>query len=354
MENCILYDWLTVSFQNVDKDTLIHLLGMDTQPWQEQENGSRLRYGHRISFDGISVHYTDDHDLKHNQGICLEMSGQGCRDFETFGKKDWWLLFEFIRLTKGKVTRLDIAYDDFHGLIPIDIMAAMARRYQYTARSQKMRIIEESEDADTNHLGISICHGSKSSNIYIRCYDKRVERHRWDIPHWVRLEVQLRNDDCLGFIAAPGDLGDKLRGVLANYLQYRCPGRDKIKARWPVAPWWSKLLQGVAAIKIHTPRDTEYNADRLDKHIYTRNHNSIKTEILKDGLSAFLGEVFGHTEPLPPKYRSILQASKNADDILRILNDTPAAQIGDCAKNLNEYCDMLGINPDQFGTQRCG
>ena len=118
MENCILYDWLTVSFQNVDKDTLIHLLGMDTQPWQEQENGSRLRYGHRISFDGISVHYTDDHDLKHNQGICLEMSGQGCRDFETFGKKDWWLLFEFIRLTKGKVTRLDIAYDDFQGLIP--------------------------------------------------------------------------------------------------------------------------------------------------------------------------------------------------------------------------------------------
>ena len=347
MENLILYDWLTVSFLNVDKDTIIHLLGLDSAAWQEQQTGSRLRYGHRISFDGISMHYTDDWDFKHNQGCCLEMSGQGCRDYETFGKGDWWLLFDFIRLVKGKVTRLDIAYDDFQGLIPIDIMADMAARYLYTARSQKMRIMQESEDADPDHLGISVCHGSKSSNIYIRCYDKRVERHAWDIPHWVRLEVQLRNDDCAGFLAAPGQLGEKLRGVLANYLLYRCPGNDKIKSRWPVAPWWVNLLQGVSAIKIHTPKDCEYNADRLDKHIYDRNHNSIKTEILKDGLPAFLAEVFGHTEELPPKYRSILQASQNSEDILRILNDTPAAQLGDCARSLIQYMDSLAIDPEK-------
>ena len=347
MENIILYDWLTVSFLNVDKDTIIHLLGLDSAAWQEQQNGSRLRYGHRISFDGISVHYTDDFDLKHNQGCCLEMSGQGCRDYETFGKGDWWLLFDFIRLVKGRVTRLDIAYDDFQGLIPIDIMAYMAARYLYTARSQKMRIMQESEDADPDHLGISVCHGSKSSNIYIRCYDKRVERHAWEIPHWIRMEVQLRNDDCSGFLAASGDLGDKLCGVLANYLNYRCPGTDSHKDRWKVAPWWVNLLRGVSAIKIHTPKDCEYNADRLDKHIYGRNHNSIKTEILKDGLPAFLAEVFGHTEELPPKYRSILQASQNSEDILRILNDTPAAQLGDCARSLNKYMDSLGIDPEK-------
>ena len=51
--------------------------------------------------------------------VCVwRCPGQGCRDFETFGKGDWWL-FEFIRLTGGTVTRLDIAYDDFSGVLPL-------------------------------------------------------------------------------------------------------------------------------------------------------------------------------------------------------------------------------------------
>ena len=55
MENCFIYDWLTVSFKNdVDVDCLIHVLGMTNIPWEFQESGSRLKYGHRISYDGVS------------------------------------------------------------------------------------------------------------------------------------------------------------------------------------------------------------------------------------------------------------------------------------------------------------
>ena len=56
MENCFIYDWLTVSFKNdVDVDCLIHVLGLTSLPWDFQESGSRLKYGHRISYDGIST-----------------------------------------------------------------------------------------------------------------------------------------------------------------------------------------------------------------------------------------------------------------------------------------------------------
>lgn len=345
MENCILYDWLTVSFQNVDKDTIIHLLGLQSVAWTEAETGSRLKYGHRIFFDGVSVHFTDDTDRRHNIGVCLEMSGQGCRDFETHGKGDWWILFEFIRLAKGRITRLDIAFDDFSGLISLPVMAGMARRFFFTSRSQNVRVIEESSDGDPDHMGISVCHGSKSSDIYIRCYDKRVERHAWEIPHWVRFEVQLRNDNCAGFVLAEGDLGEKLRGVVTNYLNYRCPDpADSNKRRWHVSPWWDRFIQGVAAISVNSKRDTEYNKDRLDKHVYSRNHNAIKTAILTDGLSGFLNEVFGHSEPLPEKYTKICRASDNAADILRILGETTSGQLLDCRADLNGWADALAMN----------
>ena len=176
-QNCILYDWLTVSFPNEKKETIIHLLGMDKVSWQVAENGSRMKYGHRLFFDGVSIHYSDDWDRKHNFGVCLEMSGQGCRDFETFGTGNWWVLFEFIRLRQARITRLDIAFDDFTGIIPLDCMAKQAEMFYFTARSQSVRITKESPDGNSDHMGISVCHGSKSSDLYIRCYDKRIERH---------------------------------------------------------------------------------------------------------------------------------------------------------------------------------
>lgn len=351
MENCIIYDWLTVSFCNETFDNIISLLGMRSCAWEDSQTGSRLRYGHRLCFDGISIHYTDDWDSKHNTGVCLEMSGQGCRDFETYGTGDWWVLFEFIRLRNARVTRLDIAYDDFSGVIPLSIMSEMAERFFFTARSQYVRIIKESPDGSSDHMGISVCHGSKSSDLYIRCYDKRIEKHVYDIPHWVRFEVQLRNDNCQGFIEASADLGEKFRGVIAQYLNYRCPNPDdQNKRRWHIAPWWQKFLDSAAALSVNQKRDIEYNKDRLDKHIYDRNHNAIKTAILSDGLPSFLFAVFGHSEELPDKYKRLLQANENSAEILRILGETPTAQITGLGEELRRWEDAHGIN----GQADCG
>ena len=143
MENCFIYDWITASFPTVKKDDLLQVLGLFDLPWDESEKGSRLHYGHRLAYDGMSIHYSDDWDLKHNQGCCIEFSGQGCRDYETFGKGDWWLLFEFIRLTGATITRLDIAYDDFSGVLPLRAIYDMADKWYFTARSQKLRLMKE-------------------------------------------------------------------------------------------------------------------------------------------------------------------------------------------------------------------
>ena len=35
----------------------------------------------------------------------------------------------------------------------------------------------------------------------MRTYDKKVEQHS-DVPHWVRMEVQMREGNALAFLAA--------------------------------------------------------------------------------------------------------------------------------------------------------
>lgn len=346
MENCILYDWLTVSFQNVNQQDLIQVLGLSRCPWDDQGTGSRLKYGHRMSFDGVSVHWSDGWDTRHNVGCCLEMSGQGCRDFETYGSGDWNMLFEFIALAGGRVTRLDIAYDDFSGVLPIKIIGGMADSFYFTARTQHVRTMRDSDDGDPDHVGLSICHGSKSSEVYIRIYDKRAEKHAWiDFPHWVRCEVQLRGSNAQGFLSAAGSIGDRFRGVLSNYLLYRCPAEDSNKRRWAVAPFWDKFLESAAALSVHQTRDVEYNKDRLDRHIYGRNYNSLRSEILIDGLPVFLDKVFGHTEELPPKYATLCKAAQNSDEILQILGETTTTgQIQQLQQQLADYSDFHAFN----------
>lgn len=350
MKNALLYDWFTVSFSGVDKETIIHVLGMDSYPWQTADNGSRLKYASRLYFDGVSVHWTPDNDFKHNAGVCLEMSGHGCRDFETFGHGDWLQLFDFVKLTGGQVSRIDIAFDDFTGLIDLNCMAAFARKFWFTSRSQKVRIMEESEDGEPDHLGISVCHGSKSSDLYLRCYDKRVEKHAWEIPHWVRFEVQLRHDNCQGFLDAPGFLGERFRGVIANYLNYRCPHPDRLsnKRTWEVCPWWSRFLQGAAALSVNQKKDVEYNKDRLEKHVYGRNHNCLATSILADGLPKFLSEVFSRSEDLPPKYRNVLSSSPEAAEIMPVLDKTSTGQLLSASAQLEKWLDSLAISPDHI------
>lgn len=338
MDNCFLFDWLTVSFEDLGFADIIGLLGMQEKTWEEQKTGSRLRYGHRLAFDGISIHYTDNDDLRHNQGVCLEMSGQGCRDFESFGSSDWIQLFDDISEFHGKITRLDVAYDDFTGVLPIDIIADMARQGLFTSRMQRCQIFFDwANHGEPDRCGLTIMHGSRSSDCSIRIYDKRAERGAWDeFPHWVRLEMQLRSGCGQGFLdrlLEVGSLGETFAGVLCNYLTYRCPTSDSNKRRAPAAPWWCKFVRDAAALRIHEVKGVEYNKKRLLDHI-DRNHNAIKTAILSEGLGEFVASAFGHTEPLPEKYKHILQANENGDQILAVLRQLPSVQIATVCESL--------------------
>ena len=327
MDDCFVFDWLTCSFSSDSLDVvgLLRMLGMSDVTFTEQQSGSRLRYGHRVSYDGISIHYTDSEDGRHTEGICLEMSGQGCRDFESFGSGDWVTLFRECLSFSGHFTRLDVAFDDFSGVIPLDIMADMARKGLFTSRLHRMQVFYDVPNhLELDHAALTVMHGSRESDICIRFYDKRAERAAWDeFSHWVRAEIQTRSGTASGFIQEYLDrdclyLGDLFCDVLDNYLAYRCNSpTDQNLRRSPYAPWWQRFVADAAAISIHSKKGVDYNLFRTLGHV-DRNHNPIRTAIFAQGLGGFLQSVFDHSEPLPDKYLSMLQKQPDGDKLVQL------------------------------------
>lgn len=320
LQNRILIDWITFSCPDCDFKQLLYCFGL-TLDWKTGLK-SRLMYTERWEFGGISVHFTHyGADTKYNSGVCFELSGQGCRMFEEVSFLSLSELLQICLWSGFKISRLDIAYDDFTGLIPLDVMARQAMRFEYTSRLHAVKVIHDCPDQCPDHVGLSVCHGSRSSRTFFRCYDKRVERGRFDLEHWVRFEIQFRDECAMGFAENQSPIGEKFAGVLVHYLEYLNPSSDLNKSRWLPVQWWSDFVQDAQAISVYHVADLEYNKSRLDRHIYRQNAGTIKTEILCDGVRGFLDRVFSDTRDLNPKYQRIIQGQKNSQAILDTLDE---------------------------------
>lgn len=128
-ENIVLYDWLSFTSKNHTPEQLIEALGLTHCPWQDTKGAHGYR--DRKYFSCISVHYNGREDM----GVWVELSGQGCRTFESLSAKSWDDLFQWITVQQLKITRLDVAFDDHTGVLDIDQIVEDTRRKHYVSRS---------------------------------------------------------------------------------------------------------------------------------------------------------------------------------------------------------------------------
>ena len=110
--------------------------------------------------DHISIHYNGRPDMP----VWLEMSGQGCRVYETYGNNDWFGLCYFVLTNENaKMTRIDIAYDDFNGLLDLDLIEKDVSTGSWVARCKKISVLN---DFTRNCIvGKTITAGQRGSNI---------------------------------------------------------------------------------------------------------------------------------------------------------------------------------------------
>ena len=118
--NLILVDWLTFTTKIYSQDSIVAMLGLDCVDWELCQYG-RYGYQKRMVFQGVNVMWAGQVDADGNDlmGVCVEISGQGCRTLETFANMVWLELFKVLLdpVNEFSITRLDLAFDDHTGIL---------------------------------------------------------------------------------------------------------------------------------------------------------------------------------------------------------------------------------------------
>ena len=295
-ENIVLIDWVSITSKEIDETGFKKLLGMFCSEVHWTTGKGAKGYKERQYFNGISILY----DGRDDMGVWCEMSGQGCRTFESFGSGSYETLFNFVLEGHGNLTRLDVAYDDHSGVLPIDSIAEDAIHGEFVSKSRFWEVVMSSK-------GKCIYHGSPQSDIRIRIYDKAAERNCDPGTHWVRVELQLRDKRALEFVKLDYEIGTAFVGVLCNYLRYVDPDElDSNRWRWPVKDYWAALLLDASPIKLYVKPGIDYNLYRCENYVYKYAGNAIDALIDIYGVGEFLEKLKNRGTLPNPKYQQLI------------------------------------------------
>lgn len=331
-DNKILIDWLSFTSKIHSPESIIELLGL---------TGCRftLTYGmqgyqDRLIFDGISIHYNSHR----NEGVWVEMSGQGCRAFETYCNYDdgFLYLFDYFKEFSDEyhITRLDVAYDDFSNTIPINSFSRDILNKNYVSRFKDDSM---TVTCAAGRVGYTIDCGSRKSEIKFRIYDKAYERGYRGDEHftWNRFEIQMRNDRALNFIKLldAENLGQIFSGVIINYLRVVKPDKqDSNKRRWSMKKWFKDFIGFAERISLFTKCETDYNLFKCEDFVYCHCGNALDTLITIKGIDKVVEELAERKPDRSQKYINLINefeslknknsvAEENTSDILSYLSE---------------------------------
>lgn len=301
-ENMILFDWLTFTSKCDSPESIMELLGLSGITWQKMEKG-RNGYRQRWLFENISILF----DGAEGMGVCVDMTGTGCRAFETYSNTSWEELFRTIYFYPEdyNITRLDMAFDDHTGLFDIEQLQDDTDEHNYVSRSKKW-MVEYGSD------GTTIYHGSPKSNMYIRIYDKAAEQDLEGV-HWIRVEMQMRDEIATGFVEGlmGNSVGVQFRGVLHNYLRYVVPQTDTNMSRWPMTDYWAALLEDVQRIRCWSCPGVNYTELHLSNYIINQVGNALDCYLYIFGTEDLIRELGKRSIRRSPKYERLKQKYDN-------------------------------------------
>lgn len=331
LDNVFLIDWLTVVFHGVKVDEVQSILGLTGVNWTHASsfiNGYpmdssfsniHIRWGaddarfYRDSIDKHGTFHSADSKVRADMGICLDMSGQGCRAFEEYSDFSWFELLERIFRFGGRmsVTRLDLAYDDHSGLLNIWQMYRDVQDRNYISKAKKSLIIW-SDDQEKDIQGLTLQIGSKSSPVLIRIYNKAAERGWGPERHWIRVELQLREQrshEALKLLFQRESIGMVASGILRNYCCFVTPTADTNRSRWPVSDYWLRVLEGMEKLRVWVAPGEPYNFSKSENHLVHQYGQMLQAyAMIHDSFSSLLDRARLAHPDLKPKYRNAVEA----------------------------------------------
>jgi phage replication initiation protein len=207
-----------------------------------EEGGGLLGYKRTLRGEGITICY----DGARDQGIHVQISGEGCQAIQSHARWEGWRAFLRACYGIGAIPkRADFAFDEKAGLLSIERMVAALEAEHFTSRyhdwSRRYGRNRKALRANVLYLG------SITSPSCICIYDKQVEqigKGQEDPGKWLRVEMRLKQEQAQAawdWIEANETL-EGAHALLSDAVQFRVPSDDTNKARWEVASWWASFL----------------------------------------------------------------------------------------------------------------
>lgn len=349
--NKILFDYFSFTIKNSDVEDVIEMLGLDNIHFVD--NYGTKGYLHRYYFDGISIMFGG------REEVWCEMTGQGCRNYESHGNNNWFeLAYRVLTNENAHMTRLDIAYDDFNGLLDFDAIQKDIFSGNWVSKATELHVTY-----DVRRSGISgLCcmAGERKCNICCRIYDKAAERNRKDeIPHWIRCELQLRHkhaDQFLSYLLCDNftelfgeEVDDILRldylyfAVLNHYLRFidKDANNDSNVWRKPFSKHWEKFATQYTDLRLslYATPGVDYNFIRLRHTAEDQYGGLFYTYVSIYGVDKLLDETKKKAPYLNKKYKSLIEQS-------RLQGTQYEPSHGDITKRINELA-TASINARQ-------
>lgn len=297
----VLVDWLTISTRKYDEREVAEIIGLKDAPWKL--GVGQNFYQERIEYEGIKIYFNG---INEDMGVCLNMSGQACRAYESYGKGDWDYIFDLCKTGDFQCSRIDIAFDDFGGALPLEErMCDDILHGNFRQRMSSYSLLLKN-GARTIYNG-----DSRTGKVCLRIYDKAKEQKRDDIGHWVRCELVLRDKHAQKFITNEGSIGEKYVGVIRNYIAYVTPTEDSNKSRWPLTDYWERFLDEAEPLSVWTKPGTDYSIENLDYAVFTQRGNAIRAELEILGVDGFVEKLKEYKTMPNPKYNDVVEQVKS-------------------------------------------
>ena len=182
-------DWLGFTVRGLTLDdlhcALQHAFGLTNLPWTETNKGWS-GYEKKVE---LGQYGWIAHGGKAQQGtINIQLRPVACRQFKHLAP-----ILNWVERVEAKITRCDVAHDDFEGeRINID----QARQWQseggYISNGRAPKVTEIINHDAT--VGNTFYVGKRENGKMLRIYDKGKEQGQPDSP-WVRAEVEFRAKD---------------------------------------------------------------------------------------------------------------------------------------------------------------
>lgn len=322
IENIILFDWLSFTSKSHDTKSVVEFLGLQDLNFQLVEGRGLYGFQDRLYYDGISIHFNNPNF----SGVWVEFSGQGCRVFETFSSQDFERILIILTSQAGfNITRLDIAYDDKIGILPIQKIAEDVLDENFVSKFHPKSMLVT---CCSGRKGYTVGLGSKKSKTYFRIYDKAFEQGKEDLGHWVRFEIQLRDNNAFNFAQQLNEfpIGYLFLGVIKNYVRFIKPHKtDKDKRRWELRSYWAKFIKNSERISIYSKKKIDYNLKRCHDYVFQTCGNSIKAYVDIKGIDSFFENLLFSRPKQNPKYKNLVDEHKGDENtILKFLESRGA------------------------------